>query len=256
MPSLSSSRLRGAIVPAIAIVLWEVFFRVYGVQSDAFAAPSVTLQKGVQALLDGALLQATVQTVGAALGGLAIGALCGVSSGIALGLCMPAYRLFNVSIELIRPIPSVALIPVAMLVFGFGYRMEMAVVAFSTVWPLLILTRSAIGSVEPRLLEVAHVIGLSPWARIRKIILPAALPRIIVALRLAIGIALVVAVTVEIAANPLGLGYGMLIAQQSLDPGLMLALLLWIGLLGWALNILMDKVQHRLLRGPGDGGAA
>lgn len=252
MPRLSFSMLRGAVVPVLLVVLWEVFFRAYDVQSDAFAAPSAILGRGVHVLLDGTLLQATVQTIGAALGGLAIGALCGVSSGIALGLCTPAYRLFNTSIELIRPIPSVALIPVAMLVFGFGYKMEMAVVAFSTVWPLLILTRSAIGSVEPRLLEVAHVVGLSPWARIRKIVLPAALPRIIVALRLAIGIALVVAVTVEIAANPLGLGYGMMVAQQSLDPGLMFALLVWIGMLGWALNILMVKAQHCLLRGPGD----
>ena len=77
--------------------------------------------------------------------------------------------------------------------------------------------------------------------------MPAALPGIVVAFRLAVGIALVVAVTVEIAANPYGLGYGLMIAQQSLQPELMLAFMLWIGLLGWSLNALTLGLQQRCL---------
>ena len=82
--------------------------------------------------------------------------------------------------------------------------------------------------------------------RVRKIVLPAALPRIIVAFRLAAAIALVVAVTVEIAVNPLGLGYGILVAQQGLQPDLMLAYLLWIGIVGYGLNTLLSVAQRRL----------
>ncbi|MGC7969960.1 ABC transporter permease, partial [Salmonella enterica] len=85
-------------------------------------------------------------------------------------------------------------------------------------------------------LEVSKVIGLSPAQRLWKIVLPAAMPRIFVALRLAAGFALVVAVTVEIAANPQGLGYMLMIAQQTLRPELMLASLFWIGFIGWAVN--------------------
>ena len=140
-----------------------------------------------------------------------------------------------------------ALIPIGMLSLGFGYRFELAIVAFACVWPMLIMTRSAIGGIEPRLIEVSRALRLSYAQRIFKIIIPAALPRIIVAFRLAAGFALVVAVTVEIAANPLGLGYGILIAQQSLSPQLMSAYLLWIGIVGYTLNALLSFAQKRLL---------
>jgi NitT/TauT family transport system permease protein len=146
----------------------------------------------------------------------------------------------------VRPIPSVALAPVALVALGFGYRLEIAIVAFACTWPVLLLTRSAVAGVEPRLIEVARALRLSFPARVVKIIVPAALPRIFVAFRLAAGFALIVAVTIEIAINPLGLGAGMMTAGQALRPELMLAYLLWIGIVGFALNILLVLAQQRL----------
>jgi ABC-type nitrate/sulfonate/bicarbonate transport system permease component len=146
-------------------------------------------------------------------------------------------------VEFLRPIPSVALIPLAMLVFGFGLRMEVSVVAFATFWPMLVLAQAAARQVEPRLLEVARALQLSPATCVAKIVLPAMVPRLFVALRLGVAIALVVAVTVEIAANPSGMGYAMMIAQQSLDPALMLAWLFWIGVLGYAINTGAQALQ-------------
>ena len=131
-----------------------------------------------------------------------------------------------------------------MLVFGFGFRMEISIVAFATFWPLLLLTQAAVQQVEPRLLEVASALNLSRLARTTKIVLPAVLPRLFVALRLGVAIALVVAVTVEIAANPSGMGYALMIAQQSLAPELMLAWLFWIGLVGYAINAAALTLQR------------
>ena len=91
---------------------------------------------------------------------------------------------------------------------------------------------------------MSRALGLSPWARTRQIILPAVLPRLFVALRLGVAIALVVAVTVEIAANPSGMGYALMISQQSLAPELMLAWLFWIGVVGFAINTLTERLQH------------
>ena len=152
----------------------------------------------------------------------------------------------KVPIEAIRPVPMVALIPLSLLIFGFGYRMEIAVVTLAALWPIFLMTRSAIRGIEPQLLEVSQALGLGLFARVTKVVLPAVLPRIFVAFRIALGIALVVAVTVEITANPLGLGYAITVAQQSLQPDLMFALLLWIGLLGWSLNALLLRVEARL----------
>ena len=190
----------------------------------------------LSAAADGSLLSATAFTLGSAALGLGIGALLALLLGIALGLSARASRMAFLSIEVFRPVPSVALIPLAMLIWGFGLRMEVAVVAFATFWPLLVLTQAAVRQVEPQLLEVALALELTPAQRTRWVVLPAIVPRLFVALRLGVAIALVVAVTVEIAANPSGMGYAMSLAQQSLDPALMLAWLLWIGVVGVAIN--------------------
>lgn len=238
--------LRGWVAPVVLLVLAEIAMRLSGVQSEVLAKPTEVALALREALSDGSILSATGQTLGAGLAGLAIGGGLGLLIGIWFGLYRRAAQLSALSIELLKPIPSVALIPLSMLLFSFGFRMEILVVAFTCFFPMLILTQAAIAHVEPRLLEVSKVLGLSLPERVWKIVLPAAMPRVFVALRLCAGIALVVSVTVEIAANPYGLGYGMMIAQQSLRPDLMLAFLLWIGLLGWALNFLFVRLQHML----------
>ena len=133
-----------------------------------------------------------------------------------------------------------------MLIFGFGFRMEIAVVAFACLWPLLVLTQAAVQQVEPQLLEVARALNLSASAQVCKIILPAIVPRLFVALRLGVAIALVVAVTIEIAANPSGMGYALIISQQSMAPDLMLAWLFWIGVVGYVINAAALRMQQRV----------
>lgn len=241
-------RLRPLAVPVLLLGALEAWARTIGQGSDSLAPPSAAVRALLAALADGSLLQATGFTLGSAALGLALGGGLGVVLGIVLGLSRRAARASFLSIEVFRPMPSVALIPLSMLVFGFGVRMELAVVAFATFWPLLVLTQAAVQQVEPRLLEVARALGLSPWARTWKIVLPAIVPRLFVALRLGVTIALVVAVTVEIAANPHGMGYAMSLAQQSLDPALMLAWLLWIGVIGVTLNQLTLRLQQAVAR--------
>ena len=186
---------------------------------------------------------------------LILGALLGVALGICLGLSRPAAALGFFSIEVLRPIPSVALIPLAMLIYGFGMAMEVSVVAFACFWPMLILAQAATRQVEPGLLEVAMALQLTPSAKFASIVLPAIVPRLFVALRLGVAIALVVAVTVEIATNPHGMGYALMIAQQSLEPALMMAWLFWIGLVGFAINALALRVQGSVGRRMGEPGS-
>lgn len=223
--------------PAIALGGFEWYARTVGKSSDALAPPTAAINAFLSAITDGSLFSATAFTLGAAAMGLLLAAVLGIASGIVLGLSKRTARMAFFSIEVFRPVPSVALIPLAMLIFGFGLRMEFSIVAFASFWPLMILTQAAVQQVEPRLLEVSHVLGLSPAQRAFKIILPAIVPRLFVAMRLGVSVALVVAVTVEVAANPNGMGYAMMIAQQSMDPGLMLAWLFWIGVVGYIINV-------------------
>lgn len=246
-------RLRPFVFPALLLAALEWWARTVGAGSDAVAPPSAALRAFAAALADGSLLTATGFTLGSAALGLLVGGGLGVALGTLLGLSPRAARLGFVSVELLRPVPSVALIPLAMLVFGFGLRMEVSVVAFACLWPMAMLTQAAAQQVEPRLLEVARALQMSPWQRFAWIVGPAMVPRLFVALRLGVAIALVVAVTVEIAANPNGMGYAMMIAQQSLDPALMLAWLLWIGAVGVAINAAAMGLQRRVARRMGEG---
>ena len=251
MTDAVAPRLRPLLVPLALLAALEVYARTVAAGSDAIAAPSAALLAWVGAARDGSLWQATAFTLGTAALGLAIAGVLGVGLGLVLGLSRRAAAGSALTIELLRPVPSVALIPLSMLVFGFGLRMQTAVVAFAAFWPMLILARAAVWQVEPRLLEVSRVLGLSPRQRGLKIVLPACVPRLFVALRLGVAIALVVAVTVEIAANPNGMGYAMMIAQQGLDPALMLAWLGWIGVVGYAINALALRLQQRVARAMG-----
>ncbi|HEY5349725.1 MAG TPA: ABC transporter permease subunit [Candidatus Lustribacter sp.] len=238
--------LRGVAFPLALVVAAQIAATITHLQSDTLASPSSALVAGAHAFADGSIPLATVQTLANAFGGLVLGGGAGLLLGVLLGSVALADRLMEFSVEALRPIPSVALIPVAMLMFGFGYRMEIAIVSFAAFWPVLILTRNAVAGVDAGLFDLARVLRLGPIARTVKIVLPASLPRIFIAFRLAAGIALTVAVTVEVAANPLGLGYEMILAEQSLHPELMLAYLVWIGIVGWALNFAIVNIQSRL----------
>ena len=239
-----TSCLRGAAIPAILVLVAQVASVISPVESDSLASPWDAFQAGLGALADGSLLLATWETLRSAFIGLALGGSIGLVLGILLGTVRSLNRLLEFTIEALRPIPAVAIIPVALLIFGIGPQMEIAVVAAATPWPILIMTRAAVAGIEPQLLQVARVLRLGLVDRVFKIIFPAALPRIFVAFRLAVGVALTVAVTVEIAANPQGLGQGIMIAQQSLRPALMIAYLLWIGVVGWGINRLLLQAQQ------------
>ena len=226
--------------PSVLLFLFEWYVRRLGHPSDALATPSDALQalwKLFWTTGQDGLWQITGFTLLSAALGLALGALLGVGCGLMLGLLPRLSNMGFLTIEVLRPIPSVALIPLSMLVFGFGIRMEVCVVAFATFWPILILTQAAAQQIEPRLLEVCAALELPPYQKLMAVLLPAMVSRLFTALRLGIAIALVVAVTVEIAANPYGMGYAMMISQQSLDPASMLAWLIWIGVLGYGINV-------------------
>ena len=239
-------RVKALLLPVTALVALEIWARAIHLQSDSLAPPSAVAAALLGAFQDGSILIATRDTLVSAFAGLSIGGAIGLAFGIALGIFHVFDRLMEVTIEAIRPIPSIALLPIALIALGFGYRMEIVIVAFACIWPILVLSRAAVGGIEPRLMEVSRALRLSPANRVRKIIIPAALPRIFLAFRLAAGIALIVAVTVEIAINPIGLGAAIMTAQQALRPELMLAYLLWIGIVGYLLNTGLVVAQNHL----------
>jgi len=239
--------LKGTLVPLLVLLLWEAASRAGVLAIGTFSRPSEIAVAGAVIAADGSLILATYQTLQAAFAGLLIALVSGIPLGMLVGLSAVAQRTVSPTLDVLRPIPPVALIPLALLVFGFGVSMEAVVVAFASVWSITIATTAAVRSIERNLLEVAKSLEMGTIAYVRKIIIPAAFARIAVGIRVAIGIALVVAVTVEIVVNPRGLGYGIILSQQSLRPDLMYAQLLWVGFVGWSINSALSIIDRRLL---------
>jgi ABC-type nitrate/sulfonate/bicarbonate transport system permease component len=238
--------VKGLVIPVTLVLVAELCARLFGITSDSLASPSQIIAAAVGIVADGSLFAMTGQTLFAAVVGLAIGGGLGLVMAILLGLIQPLARLLHFSVEAFRPIPAIAVLPIMLMIYGFGYRMEIAIIAFACFWPVLIVGQAAVAGIEPRLIEVSKVLGLTFLGRVTKIVLPAALPRLFVAFRLAAAVSLIVAVTVEIAMNPQGLGYELMAAQSSLRPEVMFAILLWVGLIGWGLNAFLLYAQNRL----------
>ena len=235
--------LRGIAFPVFVALLWELTSRTGVLKFEFLSRPLDILLAGWGGLRDGSILLATWQTFEAALLGLALAIVAGVLVGSILGLSSTTERVVGPTLEALRPIPAVAFIPLSLLLFGFGLPMEGMIVTYACVFPILIATVHAVRGIEPRLHEVARVLELSFVARMWKIILPAALARINVGIRVAVGFALVVAVTVEIIVNPRGLGYSLILAQQSLRVDLMYAQLLWLSVIGYTINAALRTLK-------------
>lgn len=237
-------RIRGLVVPLLLLCVWEALSRAGLLPADTMSRPSAAIAAAITGLRDGSLMQATVETLIAAATGLLLATILGIVIGLIVGMSSGVERALGASLEFLRPVPPVALIPLSLLWFGFGVSMEAAVVAFACIWPIFVSTVAAVRAIEPSYLEVARVLELSPLARVAKVVLPSIFGRIGVGFRVSVGIALVVAVTVEIVVNPRGLGYSMVTAQQSMRPDVMYAGLLWIGVVGWALNLLLVRIDR------------
>jgi ABC-type nitrate/sulfonate/bicarbonate transport system permease component len=238
--------VKALVFPILFLAFWEIGMRASGIESDSLAPPSQIALAFYAALIDGTVITRTAQTLFSALCGLGVGGGLALLFSVVMGLVPAFARLMQFSIELLRPVPPVALIPVAMLIFGFGFPMEITLCAFACFWPVAIYGHAAIANIEPQLLDVSRVLRLSPAGRVIKIVLPAALPRYFVAFRLSAAVALIIAVTVEITINPLGVGFELMRAAQSLHPDRMFAMLLWIGVIGGGLNAALLFAQRRL----------
>ncbi|GLZ05534.1 hypothetical protein Acsp03_30000 [Actinomadura sp. NBRC 104412] len=180
--------------------------------------------------------------------GLGLGAVLAVPAGLALGSSRTAFRLARVVIEFCRPVPPVALIPLAVLVYGTGTQTKVFLVAFAVFWPLLFQTIYGVQDVDPVAKDTARSYGLGTAAGFRTVVLPSATPYIATGLRIASSIALILTVTEELVVGTPGLGRAIIVAQSADNATRMYALIIVTGLLGWALNSAFHAGERRVLR--------
>ncbi|MFI6930948.1 ABC transporter permease [Streptomyces sp. NPDC050287] len=198
------------------------------------------------------LTPAAVDDVLASLGRLAAGFVLAAGAGVALGVAVGrsrwAYALCNPVLQFARAVPPPALVPVFVVVFSFGTPMQIASIAFSAVWPVLINTAAGVRNTDPLRLDVAAVLRLNSAERLWFLVLPSALPRVFAGLRLSLSLSLILMVFSELlpgTAN--GIGFTLTEAQTRSDLLTVWSVLVLLGVLGYLLNTGLLTVERLLL---------
>jgi ABC-type nitrate/sulfonate/bicarbonate transport system permease component len=254
--SLRRVNVPGLVTMAALVALWEVLVRTRVLDFQFLPAPSGIAEALGTLISSGDLFASLVHTLRSTLVGWVIASLIGIGLGLWLGLSDIAWRYSMASIEVMRAIPPIALVPVALLVFGFSLRMELTLIVYVGAWTVLVNTIDGVRGVRAELLDVVRILHMSKLTTVRKVILPAAMASIIVGLRLALSLSLVLAVVAEMIGNPRGLGNALVRAQQALQPEQMFAYVVTIGVLGVGLNAALRYASARafpaLAAGPAD----
>lgn len=217
-----------------AIVIWQIVAVTGSVSNQALASATST----AQAIVSNAASLAAA--VGGTLEAWAVGTAIAVVAGVVLGTVVGRSRLAaagtEILVRMMRPLPSLALIPIAILVAGLGLKMTAGLVAFASFWPVFINTRYGVQQVDNLVIDTGRTLDLRGVGLVLRVILPAAAPLIASGVQVAISLALVVTVSVELVGGTGGIGSFVLAAQQADAVPLMWAGITLGGVVGWALN--------------------
>jgi ABC-type nitrate/sulfonate/bicarbonate transport system permease component len=180
--------------------------------------------------------------------GLVIAVAAGTAVGVLIGSVPVLRRVTASTIEFLRPIPSVALVPLAVLLFGTQIRSALVLIVYAAFWQVLLQTLYGVGDVDPIAEQTARSYGLSRWARVRYLLWPTAQPYVATGVRLAASVALILAITAELVIGSPGLGQQIAAAQSGGATALAYGLIIVTGLLGLIVNVGVRAVERRVLR--------
>ena len=257
LPRLDTKKLGVVALRTVSILL---FFAVWAAFSFANArylkffnpilmpSPLDVLRTGIDLVKSGELQADILASLSRVLQGFAIAAFLGVSLGMAVGRSRFLENLLDPILELLRPIPPLAFLPMMVLWFGIGEASKIAFIAYAAFFPIFTTTLEGIKYVDPLLLRAAASLGANQRDMFRYVVLPAAMPGIITGLRLGFGLSFFVIVAAEFIAADSGLGYLINDARTFFLVSQMLLGAAVIGLIGFTFNRLLRMLEARLLR--------
>ncbi|HVA39089.1 MAG TPA: ABC transporter permease subunit [Candidatus Binataceae bacterium] len=237
--------LRGLLPLILFLIAWQLL---QPRQSPYFPPPSAWWTSVLTLLRDGRLMPAlgsTLLTFGA---GLSAATLCGGAIGLLIGLSRRASRTLGPLLEFCRSLPPPVVVPMAVLLLGYSQSLKLLVVTWAAAWPILLNTASATSQIEPLLLSVARTYRLTSTDTVRKIVIPAVLPAFMLGMRVAVPLAIIVTLLVEMLTLMPGVGSLIVTAQREYHSAEVYGLLVLIGLLGFVLNNAFIVIEAKLLR--------
>ncbi len=255
--------VRGLIVPASVLLLWQVLSQSGVFRPEILPSPLAVAERWVTYsipqepfnaddwlswLSSSEMLSDAYNSLYRVLGGFAIGAGLALPLGLLMGADKRIYALFDPIVQFLRPIPPIAYIPLSILWFGLGNPPAFFLISIGTFFPVLLNTIAGVRQVDSIYLRAARNLGAGSFTMFRRVIIPAATPYILTGARIGMGTAFIVVIVAEMIAVNSGLGYRILEAREYLWSDKVIAGMITIGFLGLCLDLMMTRLNNYLLR--------
>lgn len=236
----------GVLFVVVVTILTEILARL-GWLTSYFPPPSQIFGALWDGLINGEISSQVGITALTFAEGLGLATALAIVIGVLMGAVPVVYDALRIIVEFMRPIPSVAMIPLAILFLGLGGPMRVAVITYAAFWPLLISTLYGVRAVDPVSLDTARNFGVSPGATLWRVTLPSALTSISTGMRVSATIALVVTVTTELVAGNSGIGFYVSQTEQANRIPPMYAGILLTGILGYIVNAIFFQLERKVV---------
>lgn len=235
------------LAPALAVVVWEVLARSGWIPPHVMPAPSAVAWTGIRLTVSGTLLNDLGISLLRAATGFAIGGGIGFALGTLVGFSRLAEALVDRSVQMVRAIPFLALMPLVIVWFGVGEGAKVFLVALGVAFPIYINTTLGIRQIDPKLLELARVQGLGIWQTIRRVILPGALPSVLTGVRYSLATAWLALVIAETIGADSGIGFLAMDAREFLRTDVIILTITIYAFIGVLADSIARLLERRLL---------
>jgi ABC-type nitrate/sulfonate/bicarbonate transport system permease component len=241
------TRLSGALLLLFLIILWEVLPRSGIIYARYFPPFSTVIGALLEGIRSGEILRQTAISIYRAFCGYLLAIIIGVTLGTLTGTIRWVSDLLDITVELLRPMPSVALVPIAILLFGTSNSYNISIITFGCTWPIFVNTFEGTRSVDTQWIDTARIYGATRYDLLRKVVVPAALPYIVSGLRISLATSIIVVTVTEMLASFRGLGFFIMDTYNGYRIPQMYSGIITIGLVGYGLNRLFLAAEERLM---------
>jgi ABC-type nitrate/sulfonate/bicarbonate transport system permease component len=244
---LETSRASGVILILLLLVLWQ-FSAVYVMDTPTWPPVTRIFAAWYENVADGTLIMHLLATLWRQMLGYSLAVTLGITLGLAMGYYRILNNLFEPLVEVFRPIPGPAYLPVLVLFVGIGSEMKVVLVMIASLFPILLNTYGGVRAIDPVQLDTARTLGLTTAQTMREVVLPAASPQILTGMRISLAISLILAILSEMIVSTDGLGYFTLLAERTFKVPDMYAGIFTLAMFGYVLNRLFLMGEAKLIR--------